>query len=184
MKGVVFTEFLEMVESLFGLDTTDTLLDLPGLESGGAYTAVGTYDASELVAMVLELSRLEQTPVPELLHAYGKHLFGRFVQLFPQMFEGVSGADDFLGQVDGHIHVEVRKLYPGAICVFPGSQEKTLRQFFLTASSLLFILSLNSPNRSSTASATLRSNSSLLAPLNSVCSAAASAVRRKSLGKA
>ena len=114
MKGVVFTEFLEMVESLFGLDTTDTLLDLPGLESGGAYTAVGTYDASELVAMVLELSRLEQMPVPELLHAYGKHLFGRFVELFPQMFEGVSGADDFLGQVDGHIHVEVRKLYPEA----------------------------------------------------------------------
>jgi len=114
MKGVVFTEFLEMVESLFGLETTDSLLELPQLESGGAYTAVGTYDAAELVAMVLELSRLERTPVPELLHAYGKHLFGRFAVLFPQMFEGVSGADEFLAQVDGHIHVEVRKLYPEA----------------------------------------------------------------------
>lgn len=114
MKGVVFTEFLEMVESTFGLETADSLLELPQLETGGAYTAVGTYDATELVAMVLELSRLERMPVPELLHAYGKHLFGRFVVLFPQMFEGVSGADEFLSRVDGHIHVEVRKLYPEA----------------------------------------------------------------------
>ena len=114
MKGLVFTEFLEMVESAHGMDTTDQLLELPELESGGAYTAVGTYDAAELVAMVVHLSKLHGVPVDDLLISFGEYLFPRFHKLFPQMFEGKATAPCFLESIHNHIHVEVRKLYPEA----------------------------------------------------------------------
>ena len=43
-----------------------------------------------------------------------KHLFGRFVGSYPQFFEGVQSTFDFLANIEGYIHVEVRKLYPDA----------------------------------------------------------------------
>ena len=42
MKGIVFTEFLEMVESKFGIEMVNGLLDSSELASGGVYSAVGT----------------------------------------------------------------------------------------------------------------------------------------------
>ena len=44
MKGVIFTEFLEMVESHFSPEMADRIITAARLPSGGAYTAVGTYD--------------------------------------------------------------------------------------------------------------------------------------------
>ena len=52
MKGMVFTEFLEMVESTFSADMVAAIIDDSAPPSGGAYTSVGTYDHQELVGMV------------------------------------------------------------------------------------------------------------------------------------
>ncbi|MFT5464266.1 MAG: hypothetical protein ACI8QS_003160 [Planctomycetota bacterium] len=114
MKGVVFTEFLEMVEEAHGLVVVDRVIEGAALESGGVYTSVGTYDHTELLALVTNLAAEVKVPIPDLVRAYGEHLFGVFKKGHPAFFEGVSSAFDFLSQVDNHIHVEVRKLYPGA----------------------------------------------------------------------
>ena len=114
MKGVVFTEFLEMVEKDFSPEMVDDILDCVQLESGGVYTAVGTYDHKELVAIVVELSQRTKMEVPVLLKAFGKHLFHTFVAGYAQFFEGVPDAFTLLERVDSHIHIEVRKLYPDA----------------------------------------------------------------------
>jgi predicted hydrocarbon binding protein len=114
MKGIVFTEFLEMVENAHGADTTDELLDLPELASGGAYTSVGTYEFEELSCMVVKLSELLDVPVDSLLRDYGEHLFSCFVTGFPAMFDGQDDCRQFLLGVHDRIHVEVRKLYPEA----------------------------------------------------------------------
>ena len=42
MKGLVFTEFLEMVESKWGLATVDRVIQGAALPNNGAYTSVGT----------------------------------------------------------------------------------------------------------------------------------------------
>ena len=55
MKGIVFTEFLEMVEDRHGLDFCDELLEGTDLASGGVYTSVGTYAVAELVAVLQPL---------------------------------------------------------------------------------------------------------------------------------
>ena len=114
MKGMVFTEFLEMVESKFSADMVDDIIDDSDLASGGAYTAVGTYDHGELVQMVVALSKRTDQPVPALVQAFGLHLFGRFHTLYPAFFQGISSAMDFLEGIESVIHTEVRKLYPDA----------------------------------------------------------------------
>lgn len=112
MKGMVFTEFLEMVESTWSFDMVDTLINQAGVN--GAYTAVGTYPHGELVALVRALSAETDTPVPELIRAFGSHLFGRFAQSYPRFFQGVDDSFSFLEGIENVIHAEVRKLYPDA----------------------------------------------------------------------
>lgn len=114
MKGVVFTEFLEMVEDRFGFDVADTIINDSDLASGGVYTAVGTYEHSEMVQLVTHLSKHAGLSVPQLLKVYGNHLFTRFAAGYGQFFEKVDNGFDFLEQIEGYIHVEVRKLYPDA----------------------------------------------------------------------
>jgi Haem-NO-binding len=113
-KGIVFTEFLEMVEDKFSLELCDSMIEQAGTESDGVYTSVGTYDYKEMVAMVGALSSLTNIPVPELLKAFGQHLLGKFVVTFPQFFEGMSSTFEFLPKVESYVHLEVKKLYPDA----------------------------------------------------------------------
>ena len=114
MKGIVFTEFIELVETKFGEQMVDDLLDNANLPSGGIYTAVGTYDHQEIVTLVSDLSQRTSVPVPDLLKTYGRFLFGRFTVLYPEFLQGHTSAFDFLEAVEGYIHVEVRKLYENA----------------------------------------------------------------------
>jgi hypothetical protein len=114
MKGVVFAEFLEMVEGHFSREVADHIILASDLPSGGAYTSIGTYDHTEMVQLVTQLSAATGTPVPVLMHTFGKYLFGRFCVLYPQLFEDVDSAYSLLEKVNGYIHVEVLKLYPDA----------------------------------------------------------------------
>lgn len=114
MKGVVFTEFLEMVEDNFSAEIADQIVEVSNLPSGGVYTAVGTYDHKEIVTLVQQLSAETNLGIDELLHSFGKHLFGRFVEGYPNFFEGEQDVFQFLQSVEEYIHVEVKKLYPDA----------------------------------------------------------------------
>lgn len=113
MKGMVFTEFLEMVESRWSYGLVDRILEEAHLPSRGAYTSVGTYDHAELWSLLSQLSRATHEPVPELLKALGAWLMQRFEQTHPAFF-AAPDLFDFLACVDGVIHAEVRKLYPDA----------------------------------------------------------------------
>ena len=114
MKGMVFNEFLEMVEAKFGYEMVDRLIESSDLPSGAAYTSVGTYDYGEMMTLVGKLAEATDTPVPDLVKVFGQHLFGRFAQGHPHFFEGIESAYDFLKRVDSYVHVEVRKLHPDA----------------------------------------------------------------------
>ncbi|KZX80750.1 hypothetical protein A3715_07745 [Oleiphilus sp. HI0009] len=114
MKGVVFSEFIELVEELFSIDMVDEIIDDCDLESGGAYTSVGLYDYKEMLQLVTALSARTGTPIPDLLHVFGQHLIKKFSVSFSDMFANAESSFDFLEKIDGHVHVEVRKLYPDA----------------------------------------------------------------------
>jgi hypothetical protein len=114
MKGMVFAEFLEMVEARFGEAMVDDIIDDAALASDGAYTSVGTYDHGEFFALVAALSRRTEQGSDDLVRAFGQDLLGRFAHLFPHLLGEVRDAFALLERVEGYIHVEVRKLYPDA----------------------------------------------------------------------
>ena len=114
MKGIVFTELIEMVESDLGIDIADRMIANANVSNQGAYTAVGTYDHGELIRMVIALSEETGISVPDLVRAFGRHMFAQFSKSYPQFFDGIDSAIDFLPMVETYIHVEVRKLYPDA----------------------------------------------------------------------
>lgn len=114
MKGIVFTEFLEMVEDRFAPEMADDIIAGANLPNGGSYTAVGTYPHVEMGRLVIELSKRTNIKVPDLLRAYGRHLFGRFLAGYPDFFKDAKDSFGFLATINDVVHVEVRKLYPDA----------------------------------------------------------------------
>ncbi|GLQ30231.1 heme NO-binding domain-containing protein [Litoribrevibacter albus] len=112
MKGIVFTEFFNMVEEQYDLDMVDQLIELTNTASGGAYTSVGTYDYQELVELITKLSEISQCPVNEWLHKFGQYLARTFSEKFSDFYTNCDSALSLLKEVEEHIHVEVRKLYP------------------------------------------------------------------------
>jgi len=114
MKGVVFTEFLEMVEGRFSPDLVDEIIEECNLPSGGVYTAVGTYHHDEMIDLVARLAEKTETSAPELICGFGEYLFSRFHELHPQFFQDLDSSFAFLQRIEDYIHVEVRKLYPEA----------------------------------------------------------------------
>ena len=114
MKGVVFTEFMEMVEARFSAEMVDDIIEDAQIKSGGAYTAVGNYPFAELVAMITALSRRSGMPTSELIFHFGHYLFGRFAVLYPYSIQSCSSSFMVFEGIEKHIHVEVQKLYPDA----------------------------------------------------------------------
>lgn len=114
MKGMVFTEFLDMVENKFSADMVDDIIDDANPASGAAYTAVGTYDHQELVDMVVALSKRTEIPVDTLVKVFGEHVFTIFATNYPSFFADVPDALTFLSGIEDIIHAEVIKLYPDA----------------------------------------------------------------------
>jgi hypothetical protein len=114
MKGVVFTEFLEMVEQQFSPAMADDLVESTDMPSGGACTAVGTYASAEMKTLVTALSDRVDVPVPDLLETYGQYLFGRFIALYPGVLRRATDALGFVATIEPVVHAEVHKLYPDA----------------------------------------------------------------------
>ncbi len=114
MKGVVFREFVDLVEERYGEEVVDRLLSHPGLSTGGAYTAVGTYDHTELLTMIELLSQEIGVEPHQLTIELGKQLFGRLYKSYPQFVDPHDKAFDFLKTIDSVVHTEVKKLYSDA----------------------------------------------------------------------
>ena len=113
MKGVVFTEFLNLVETGFGMPMADHVLT-QGCPFHQSFTSVGYYDHKDLLAMVGELSKQTGTEGSVLVHAFGKHLFGKFLEQHPAEFVAAGGTMALLQRVEKVIHVEVIKIHPDA----------------------------------------------------------------------
>ena len=114
MKGIVFTEFLEMVEDKFGLEIADTIIEDSKLKSKGIYTSVGTYDFAEMVSLITNLSKQTNIDTEKLVYVYGLYFFDTLVKGHPDIFKYYKTAFDLLAGIEKHIHVHVRKIYPDA----------------------------------------------------------------------
>lgn len=114
MKGIVFTEFLELVEEKFGLNMVDTIIEESNLPSNGVYTSIGTYDFSEMLSLISSLSKHTSISVDDLLKVYAEHFFNVLKDSYPQLLESYTNPIELLSSIENHIHVEVMKIYPDA----------------------------------------------------------------------
>ncbi len=114
MKGVIFTAFIEYVETRFGSLVTENMISSCDLATDGAYTSVGTYKHSEIVQMICKLSEISGVSVPLLLQDFGKRLFTLLVSTYPETVECTDDSFSLITSIESRIHVEVRKLYPDA----------------------------------------------------------------------
>lgn len=114
MKGIIFNEFLIMVEKEFGAEMVELIIEDAKPASGAAYTNVGTYDHAEIVDLVVALSKRTGAEAPVLIKAFGKFLFHSFGNKHGDMISSYSNGLDLLKDIHDHIHVEVAKLYSNA----------------------------------------------------------------------
>jgi|JI8StandDraft_2_1071088.scaffolds.fasta_scaffold10327_2 hypothetical protein len=111
MKGLVFTEFVEMVEQKWGLQMVDSLISDVRPANDGAYTAVGNYPHGEMVSFVVALHKRTEIPISDLLKEYGRYLFHRLALTHGYIIAGVNDSLTLLQDIEKIIHVEVKKLY-------------------------------------------------------------------------
>ena len=114
MKGIVFTEFLELVEDKFGLEVVDEIIEKSNLPSKGVYTSVGTYEFSEMLSLLQHLSEHTKLSIDKLLLVYGEHFFSVLYSSYPGLIEMYEDPLELLASIENHIHVEVKKIYPTA----------------------------------------------------------------------
>lgn len=114
MKGIIFTEFIEMAEFEFGMISVQRAIDRCTLTNDGAYTAVGTYDSAELHQLLQSICKTTGCNSVELLRKFGEHVFKKFTRSYYRFFDNVKDPFEFLQRIEDYIHPEVKKLYPDA----------------------------------------------------------------------
>ena len=114
MKGILFVEFIDFLESNTDPDTAQEIINNAEVASGGAYSRVGLYDYQELIQLLVASANKLDRPADELLGLFSEHLMSMFSREYPDFFSGAKRAADILKDLDSHIHVQVKKLYPDA----------------------------------------------------------------------
>ena len=135
MKGVVFTEFLDLVESSYGMEVADRVLT-KGFPTDSGFTSVGTYDHRILISLIMEFSDAIGKSPRDVILLFGKHLFHRLREIYPESTKGVTSAVELVLKVEAVIHDEVLKLYPDAEVPsfeFPASADGTFQIEYLSA---------------------------------------------------
>lgn len=131
MKGAMFVHMIEFAQSELGEVNTEREIQRLHLESGGAYTMVGRYPFAEFERLHHAFARAMLIEADAFSRRLGHYVLpllvaGRAISLDMHPF-------DFLEQVHGVIHRDVRKLYQDSnppsvrVVVRQGEQRLVLR---------------------------------------------------------
>ena len=111
MKGIVFTEFLDLIENKFGLEMVDKIISQSKLESKGSYTSIGTYSFSEMLQLLHNLELQTGISKDNLLLIYGEYFFNVIKTNYTDLLSSFKDPIEMLASIENHIHVEVKKIY-------------------------------------------------------------------------
>ncbi len=114
MKGVIFNLLEQAVVDAHGDDMWFDLLEEAGID--GAYTSLGSYPDSEMIALVETAARKLAVPPADVLRWFGRTAMPMLAERYQPFFAAHRSARSFVLSVNDIIHPEVRKLYSGAGC--------------------------------------------------------------------
>lgn len=115
MKGVLFTEFMEMVEEKWDLKMVDDLIIESDDPEEGAYSSTMYYKHENLVKLVVTLHEKTGIPLKDLLVTYGKYLFPKLAQSHLFLLKDIDNTLVLLERLEPIIHLNVKKLYPQSL---------------------------------------------------------------------
>ena len=115
MRGIIFTQFVSFVEQRYGADTLHKTMQRAGrIARDGAYNEAETYPYEEMFQLAGNLAALTGVTLAKIFEDFGEFLFGNLARMFSSFFAPDETLFSFLQKLEDHIHVEVRKKYPGA----------------------------------------------------------------------
>ncbi len=111
MKGAVFIALNDMIETQYGIETWDELLEEVNPENNGIYTAVEDYPDEDVVKFVLAISDKLGLPSSDVTRIFGEYLFADLNGKHPIFSKISEDLFSFLESIESVIHKEVRKLF-------------------------------------------------------------------------
>ena len=115
MKGLIFKHLLDYVNTKYDADTCESMLTHAGRERGhDKYHEGETYPYEEIFVLVGNLSTITNERMAVEFENFGEYLFIQLARAFSHFFSPDETLFGFLQKLEGHIHMEVRKKYPGA----------------------------------------------------------------------
>lgn len=112
MKGIIFNLLEEVVTQHYGADTWDDLLAAAKVD--GAFTSLGSYEDDKLLRLVQAASQALNLPPDTIVRWFGTNAIPLLAKKYPGFFNRHGNTRSFILTLNGIIHPEVRKLYPGA----------------------------------------------------------------------
>jgi len=114
MKGFIFTNFIDFVETTHGLEMVDEMITNCDLPSEGIYSSFNSYDFDELVSLLTYVSKKTDVNPEILLEKFGAFVFPYLIGKHSYIIEHFDNALDLIAGIENHIHIEVKKLYNDA----------------------------------------------------------------------
>ena len=114
MKGIIFKHFESFIVDSFGDEVFEEVLEETQLQTAGPFVGPNTYPDADLFALVGTAIGKLGIPLNDALHAFGTYLFSHLAAAAPVFVESAPDLRSFLLTIHSVIHVEVRKLFPGA----------------------------------------------------------------------
>jgi hypothetical protein len=114
VRGLLFTDLIDMIETQFSPAIADEILSGPGLSAGGAYTAVGVYEYREFCTLLDRLVARVNVSRSTILVRFGRYHFHKLLRLYPHMVAGVTDVFGLLDRVDHPIHSTVTSIHARA----------------------------------------------------------------------
>ncbi len=102
----------EAVTREWGEEMWDDLLAASDLD--GAYTSLGTYSDTDILALASAAADRLASPVDDVVRILGRLCFKPLATRYPACLKGPASVREFLPTVNDLIHPQVLKLYPGA----------------------------------------------------------------------
>lgn len=116
MKGIIFNFLESLIVEKFGDETMEEIYDEAEFSTDvPPFVGPETYPDADLFAMVALLSKKSGLAVDDLIYAFGRYMFPILADKYPGFLEGIESPVEFLETVNDVIHVEVKKLFEGAM---------------------------------------------------------------------
>lgn len=115
MLGLVFTEFMSMIETKYGLLMLDDVIEKSNLPRKGVYASLGDYPQTEFNTLIQTFSNETQKDPIVLLKEFGFHFFDPFTKLYSISLEKHKTLFDFIENLEFYARPEVAKRYPDSL---------------------------------------------------------------------